>query len=384
MWSPARVVRHGRRRTARHLVTVVVSSTLLIGARNARAQARDSVVAQQAWMADSLRRDSLLARLGPQLQRIGRVFWDIPEYHDEQRFVTGTTYGPVVNIFASPMLDGFTETWQIEEQGIPGLLVAVVFVDAPAGTTLPAEYSNLSLVPGINCLWLSYASGTWKGRVSAATASAECDPSQPMSMLVVKADKHPMHPSHADYPPVGRFTEAVGGQPLLATQCLSAWCNFGPIGGFTVLASSAGNSGREDRIMGWHDEQRLAEGSGTALTVGPRAVVIPSRNVNLHPETDFVGNWLQVARVRFVDPLPPTSKYYQAGFRQGMNRFFLQKFASGWKAQITNAAGTFSVPNVMPHFHNGAAVPGTARWRYTAVDDGMWVPCGQKCCRAQF
>jgi hypothetical protein len=347
---------------------------------------------QRAMMADDARRDTLIRRLGPELSRLGSMHWTIPEYHDEQRLLDGTGgFGPVVNIYASPMLDGFTEEWQIEAQGTPGVLVAIVVVEPPAGGgTLPPTYDNLGLAVGINCLWLSHdpTAGPppkgWKGHIAHATPADKCDRTALTKDLDVE-DRIVSGFGHADYPPVGRFSETNSGQPLLVTKCLKGSCEFGPVGFGSSKPPSGGGTGKEDRVRGWHDEQLLEEPGPGGPKPGPRAVVIPMPKVNEHPESDFVGRWVQVAKIRIVDPLATTSKYYAAGLRQGMNFLELQKFPTEWKARVRQGAGSAQLLlSVTPELHYDAVVPGTARWRYTKADDGVWVPCGQQCCRAQF
>ena len=378
------------------MLVVIVSGALVLGAHESTAQVPDSARARanarasESWAVDSTRRARLLNSVGPELRRLGTMHWTIPEYHDEQRLLDGAgDFGPMANIFASPMLGGFTKTWQIEEQGEPGLLVALVAVDPPAGGgPLPQTYQNLNLEVGINCLWLWYDRAAppaqpWKGRVSVVDTNRECDRRATMQDLAVVQSRHPSHTNHADYPGVGRFSETTNGQPLLGTKCLDAWCEFGPAG--FAPTNPSGNSGREDRVKGWHDEQRLAEIDAAGVPKpGPRAVVIPFSKVDEHPETYFT-TWRRVARIRIVDPLSTTSKYYKSGLRQGMNVFEIRKVGSVWRARVTSPGGRTQewMTDVRREVPHDAAVPGTSRFRFSSRDDGVWVPCGQACCRAE-
>jgi len=390
----AAVVRRKRRDATGYVAAAIVSVGSMLSTRGASAQ--DTLVARirGAMERDDARRTLLIDSLGPEMRRLASMYWTIPEYHDEQRLLDGSGgFGPVANIYASPMLDGFTEEWQIAAQGPPGVLVAIVVVDPPAGggTTLPPTYVNLSLTVGINCLWLSYTPNApphdqWKGHIGPATASRECDRnSTTVHDLAVDRETNVNHRGHDDYPPVGRFSETTTEQPLLGTACIKAWCNYGPPTGFTSRPPGGGDTGREDRVRGWHDEQRLEEPGAGGVRPGPRAVVIPMPNVNNHPESDFDRGWVKVARIVIVDPLPATSKYYKAGLRTGRNLLELRRVGSVYQAQVTAGGGAPQrLPYVDPQMHYDAAVPATARWRHTTYDDGVWVPCGPKCCRAQF
>jgi hypothetical protein len=327
----------------------------------------------------------VLARLAPEIERLGSIPWDIPEYHDEQRLSDGDQgFGPVANIYASPHLDGFKHVSQIADQRPPGLLVAVVVVDADAGARLPATYTRLGLRPRVNCLWLAFERGDpgrpWRGRISPSTQNGTCSRSEPTSNLAVERTPVSGFPEHADYPPVGRFSEAEDGQPLLGVKCLNAWCEFGPPN-FRPKPPGHPNRSRQGRIKGWHDEQLLAIRTDAGVLVpGVRAALIPDSNLVRRGEGDFLNQWVPVATLYF--PADPGPKYSRWGLSKGENLLELTDSAGVWRARITPEGGTpRKWLRVKRTPHDDAIVPGTARFRWTRSDDGVWVPCGQACCR---
>lgn len=347
-------------------------------------------------LADCRRRDFVLRQISSESQRLGLMMWSIPEYHDEQRFLADpTTFGPIVNIFASPYLGGFQYPWQLEEQGPRGMVVAVVYVDASPGTALPVVYRRLQLAPGMNCIWLAQdpgaPSGTWiafaSHVVSVTEPCRDTDPRRPLAVVVRRG--HPFtHP--ADYPPVARFTEGQSGQPLLGVRCFDAWCDIGPRQpdgrpAFTPRATIAGQTSRPALIPGWHDEQILAykDAAGILRPSGLRATLIPEMDLDQKSEASFQGTWVLVAKIH-IEGDPAGGKYATWGLRTGWNHFWLRKDAAKWRAQVTDANGNFAKEwrHVDRHLHHDAAVPGTARFRWTSYDDGIWVPCGQACCRS--
>jgi hypothetical protein len=411
MLTALRVVTGGSSSAVRRLARVAVS-LLALGPQVAQAQI-DTAEARIAWEADSARRGKILDSIGGEMRRLLQVHWTIPEYHDEQRFVVagghygigGQTYGPIVNIFASPYLGDFRHTWQIEEQGADGMLVAVVFVDTLPGSSLPPEYQNLNLQPGVNCLWLSYQpsapQGPWKGSISPATTGKEgtvCRPSGSRSDLRVVRTRSglpvrpprptpPPHPSltFADYPPVAFFSDATNGQPLLGVSCLGGTCEFGPSSGAWTPTPAPTTGTREERIKGWYDEQWLDEKELATGILRPtvRARLIPRPNLDDLSDQVFTTGWVRVATVDVRPPLPTTSKYFKLGLREGRNKYYLRKSGTTWTARIVPESGGSAGPDlhVTPMLHVDAAVPGTVRWRWTRADAGMWSACGEKCCR---
>jgi hypothetical protein len=346
----------------------------------------DTLRILEAERRDSTRRADVVERISPEVNRLALIAWNIPEYHDEQRLVDGSGgFGPEAYIFASPYLDGFTSVSQIAEQGTPGLLVAVVVVEGSSTSPLPPTYTKLGLKGGINCLWLAHqpgsAGGPWRGRISAAGPNRECSRTQPTSDLAVIRTAHPQHGNHADYPPVGRFSEASDGQPLLGVKCLNAWCEFGP-SGFASRPPRQASSSKKGRIKGWHDEQRLALDASGTLRPSIGASVIPEDDLAGRGVADFQSGWTKVATIHIHDD-PTGTKYADWGLRLGANTLELREIGGVWRARVTPSAGGPQREwlRVIRHVHFDAVVPATARWRWSSLDDGVWVPCGLACCR---
>jgi hypothetical protein len=395
MLTALRVVTRGGSRAVRRLTWATVT-LLVLGPRVAQAQ----IPIDTAWRADSARRAKILDSIGGEMSRLLQMYWTIPEYHDEQRFVIAPrNYGPIVNIFASPYLGDFRHPWQIEEQGAGGMLVAVVFVDTTPNASLPPEYQELNLRPGVSCLWLSYQPGVsqpWKGSVSQATTGASgtvCRPSGPRSDLRVERTTYttPSGPQFTidDYPPVAFFSDATNGQPLLGVKCLDGYCEFGPSKNTWKPTPPPTTGRREEVIKGWYDEQWLDErDQAGVLRPTVRATIIPRPNINDLPASAFEPDSIQVSTIKIEAPVPKNSKYYALGLRQGSNAVYLRKKGATWRGRIVpQSAGPQSGGppstwrSVTPMSHVDAAVPGTARWRWTGADAGAWSPCGGKCCR---
>lgn len=367
-------------------------------AQNNKTVARNALASDAAWMVDSIRRDSVIGALVPELRRMGILKSSIPEYHDEQRFPLWTQgvpgrntiagnaqFGPVVNLFASPFLDDFTRESQLFEHGTRGLLVAVVFVDAQGNaSSLPPIYQALRLTPGLNCLWLSHPSaGMWGGSISPASSTGLCDrempPSRYMPLRVVRTTTPGA--TLADYPPVARFGESAEGVPLFGVKCLDGWCELGPNAGPWTLASTPiPTSVPVRQIKGWYDEQWLAQRDASGI-LRPLmyAAVFPTRDVASHTVGDYGTAVLSGIVYLYTNP-PVGSKYYKWGLRQGENPFFVQQSGGMWSMRIGSGAGAVTL-KAHRMAHLDAGVPGTARWRYISLDDGVWVPCGQACCR---
>lgn len=336
-----------------------------------------------ADQADSLRRERVFDKLAPQMEKLGQLPWMIPEYNDEQPFADNNVYGPMAYIFASPFIGGFSQVWQIREQGTRGILAAVVFVDA-ASPPLSAPYTNLFLQPGMNCIWLANnpsMPGNWTASVSPASGpSAVCDRSV--------AAKGPLQVRREtggglkgeDYPGAARFGETTTGQPLLGVRCLDGWCEIGPPG-FTQTTPLPGPA-REERVRGWHDVQRLSVRDGSGLHPGPRAIIVPKPHLDQHSAADFSGVWLNVAEIRFVDD-PKGTKYANWGLKKGVNQVDARNDGGTWQFRVTPSSGpTVNWSHVMRIARFDAPLPGSARFRWTLLDEGIWIPCGDACCHA--
>jgi len=333
--------------------------------------------------ADTRRRLRVFEAISAQMVSLAQLPWMIPEYHDEQPFAFSNTYGPMAYIFASPFIGGFKYEWQIREQGSHGILAAVVFVDAPASTTLSTPYTRLFLQPGMNCIWLANTAGSgggnWRAFVTAASGAPPlCDRSTPGNELRVSRETFaPLR--HDDYPSAARFGESADGQPLLGLRCVDAWCELGPAG-FSPTPG-LGGVGRERLVRGWHDVQKLSvrDASGV-LHPGPRARIVPEPDLDHLSSADF-ATWRRVAEITFVDD-PAGTKYAKWGLRRGANS--VEGIFSGgrWLYRVTAGATTTIWTHVIPMPHLDAAVPGTVRWRWTLLDEGIWIPCGDACCHA--
>ncbi len=195
------------------------------------------------------------------------------------------------------------------------------------------------------------------------------------------------------YPAVARFGESAAGNPLIGVRCLNAWCEMGA-GTFDLrppLPVTFGDYSPRATIKGWHDEQIL---SIRRLTPVPRfvptspplrAALVPREGVEALSPADFSAGWQRVAEL-YLETAPPTgSKYASWGLQRGKNSIDLRQFAWGWTVRMTPPApGAPRVWRVVARdVHLDAGIPGTARFRWTTGDDGMWVPCGQSCCHVE-
>lgn len=373
----------------------------------------DSALAVRVRQCVNLLDNRSLARTGamaqPMLDYAARMMLGIPEYHDEQRLPddAGTGFGPLVRAYALPTLDGYTDVVQFENHGTRGALVAVVVMDTiGAPTTLPKAYLDLGLVRGVTCVYLAYqrtwtsgdtdadgqplpANG-WRGyttEVTKTNTDTTCKPPQTVAWRrahrTVTTGGGGTNRPFGDYPPVARFTENTSEQPLIGVKCADGWCDIGPRAQ-TAKAPMAPGNGRERGIKGWHDEQVLTMlDANNKYVPAVRAMLTPEPNIHLIPMQAF-NTWQRMATITLQDP--PLGKYEKWGLAVGDNVLRLKHLGgTNWAAELLPAGSTQWVPMtfVERHEHVDAAVPGTARFRWTEGDDGIWVPCGQGCCKVE-
>jgi hypothetical protein len=364
--------------------------------------------------ADSSAFEGPISQLDKEASRLTKGFFGIPEYHDEGRLPSGVgnQLGPMAHIYASPFLGGFTRRAQIAELGMPGILAAIVFVEPDPNGVFPATYSKLGLQRGVNCVWLFLANALPNTKYDAFVSTADpqgntCNRnSSRRGPLSVVAVTHPDFRSFSDYPPVARFdVDASGKEPVMAFKCLVAFCEVGPGGPANVrkpwgLVRSDLTKAEWDLpffegmfmnrpmrmvrvIKGWHDEQYLGVRQGNQwLRLNVRATLIPNPAVRQLNAADFLNTWTKVATLVIHDDLVGT-KYARWRLRTGSNDLRIRSTAAGWQAEIFRAANDrFSWVNTGRMLHYDAAVPPTARFRWTRMDDGIWVPCGNACCNS--
>ena len=338
----------------------------------------------------------------------GQMLLDIPEYHDQQRFVTGpASYGPMAYSYASPYLGGFETLDQLHAHGTVGLLVGVVYVDDPSSgaVALPAQYGALRLTAGLNCVYLAHAGPNktvgWSATIVAGIGDKQCSRPEGAALpgappLTVEASPSGAQPR--DYPAVMRFEEAVavaGGRDLTAigVRCLDRWCTILP-GGAALrpsLPASFTNAARgiRSRVTGWHDEQMLSLFNGATLVPsGIRAKVIPEPGIETRSQAFYTGVWRRTATI-LLDGNPAGTKYSTKwGLHAGYNAVDMAYITGiGWTSRVGPVANpnmevgaSFTYLRVTQTPHLDLLVPGTARFRWLRNDESVWVSCDQGCC----
>jgi hypothetical protein len=363
--------------------------------------------------------------------RLAQAFLDVPEYHDEGRLPAGNdpqgnpVLGPLAGIYASPFLHGFTRPGQIYEQGSRGTLAGIVVVQQQNGEEMPATYTALGLAFGLNCVWLYVdppAQGVrsqtheylaylkhlkYHAWVSQATGDpVKCDRTATMSSeLPVTAVQVLDYGVDSAYLPAARFDIGTTGKLVLGLRCLNAFCEIGvespqfvrlPNG---VTRTAAGfraippvrpeRIGKRSSIKAWYDEQKLAirdrqlywrpSTVQAVITAEPAAATLDS--------VDYTNKWVRVATITISGELQDTSKYARWGFRPGSN-FLEFQFAdtaqrNKWRARIVHPDSSFKMWHYMERtVHFDVSVPPIVRFRWTGIDDGVWAPCGNACCKA--
>ena len=368
---------------------------------------------------DSVRAVRSYSLVVAEAQRLGATAWMIPESHDEGRLPDGSgtgELGPMAFIYASPLLGGFTRKAQIEEHGLPGALAAVVDVQLQTGEgpTLPTSYTDLGLHAGKSCLWLYLAPGstTYQVNVTQVAAGALCSRSGTIvRTLDVAEERFNRFKLHEQYPAVARFDVDALGRPVLAFKCIDAFCEAGTtsprrawVHPSAMEESQTVKPPVHRYVKGWHDEQEFAEqyrasdGQIRWRSTNVKASIVPDEKVSSYDSRDFhvvhPNKWFAVAKIHIHSSLPNSNKFYGWGLRQGVNHVGIRYdtardtlvigiFASALPNQPSSAPTprrTWLVQKRELHFD--AAVPGTARFRFTVGDDGIWTPCGNACCKA--
>lgn len=355
---------------------------------------------------DSARQYTALKQIAPTADSLAMAVFRIPEYHDEGRLpIAGNLLGPMAFIYASPFLGTFTRKAQIFEHGVPGILAAIVVVED--AVSMPPEYAALHLTNGTNCVWLrargADPTAAYEAYVTHVPNTEPCDHTGtrfgPLDVVEVSDPRFRFSES---YPPVARFDEDRDRRPVLAFKCLVAFCEVGS--GLTPAKQRRSKvhpnpvppgTPRQKIIKGWHDEQQLAERAGGMWRgSGIWASIIPDTGISNYDSVMFENVWVPAARIVIHNPLPATHKYYAWGLRRGdnfvgvqfdvaANQWLMGIFPNQFDAPMPGARVPRKRWRVVDRMlHRDAAVPATARFRFTLADDGVWVPCGNACCKS--
>lgn len=330
----------------------------------------------------------------------GYNHWCIPEYHDDQRFSMGSAgnplhLGPLAHTLASPQLGAITSHAGFDAGWVN---VALVDVEDPV-TPMPAPYRALGLMISRSCMYLRHDHGgaapTFVGLMVTAPSSGVCPttPDRARGQLLGVTEEAPVA-GEAEYPPVTRFVEWGSGQTAVGVRCGDHWCNVGARDVPRPAHAAVGALSASSRgvVKGWFDDQLLAVRSSTAphgLQRAARASVIPDPGLGDVTIARFLEGYQRVATAYF--PSAPPKKYERAGFGQGSTSIELRatraQTAAGadtliWTARLTN--GRSSVIRKVfrtDHSHWLSSMPATARWRWNARDEDLWVACAVGCCR---
>lgn len=331
----------------------------------------------------------------------GYYHYCIPEYHDDQRFSVGasgnpSTYGPLAHVLASPHLGDFAE-----HSGFDGrwVNVAIVDIDDPVAR-MPAPYVRLGLRGRHSCVYLRHehpASGPMYLGLVVSPVPGKC-PTNPASGKALPVHEEPAVADLNENPAVARFVETDANGVAVGVRCASSWCNVGtrqapPSAHASQAALTATSRGV---VKGWFDDQVLGVPEPTArhmMRRSARASVIPDPRLGTYTIAEFLADSQRVARVYFPAFVP--RKYAAAGYGHGVTTVWLRARevpgdAGGrdtvWAARLENGGHWSNPLHAVRTDHStvpGLVIPGTARWRWDADDEELWVACSVGCCRIE-
>ena len=224
---------------------------------------------------------------------------NIPEYHDCQRFLTGSGgLGSTYAVFVAFRLDHVV-------LGPAAVPVATIYT--PNGV-----YDYLGIKPGFNCLFLMNSGGAWAASMvprGQGDSKKNCgdpgiNPTSPESKkLRVIATNYGGQFNPEDFPPVARWDyDTSHSKHYVGVRCGAAWCEVGdtdltPSPGFagglsfpSLQNTRASWASRVQTVKGWYDAQRLSVlVSGSVVPSDVHAVLVPA------PALDSI-NWISWPR----------------------------------------------------------------------------------------
>lgn len=336
---------------------------------------------------------------------------DVPEYHDCQRLAAGqpVVYGPKVGIYVVSGLDSVFKSDSGRNQPAAHF-VALIRNFGPddyrgGKLVLPAGYSCLRLQPGV-AGW----SASLEFRGSAPTC--ETTPSGAVIPLQVTREQPPGDDLDEDYPPVARWEwDAQELHHFIGIKCGTGWCEVAggsepqgvrpPAAAPIPGVKRAGHPDRVKRVKGWFDQQQLAVATASSLQPGPVGTIYPHpdlANVDFHK---FGSGWVDAGQVQ----LEGTQSYTSGKLRlePGLTLIALCQDKAGncagaprgrcapspgtssessatWYARLTSPRDSVYYACITKEQHPNVTIPATARWRWSASDETIWVRCTNGCC----
>jgi hypothetical protein len=154
-------------------------------------------------------------------------------------------------------------------------------------------------------------------------------------------------------------------------------------------------------VKGWFDQQQLAVGAANPLQPGPVAAIYPHpdlANVDFHT---FGSRWVDAGQVQLDGTEPYTSGKLR--LQPGLTLIALCQDNAGqcadaprgkcaaspgtssessatWYARLTPPSGPVYYACITKEQHPNVAIPATARWRWSASDETIWIRCTNGCC----
>jgi hypothetical protein len=354
---------------------------------------------------------------------------NIPEFHDCQRFIVGDSttkqlrYDSLFAIFASFRLDSlFRDTspapLRREPVSTPSASAQPVAIPT-AEIYAEGSYAPLGIKPQLNCLFLTRQGSAWRAKmVPVGGDDARCRSTSAFPDITgTDLEVRPVMVaglSDADYPPVARWDwDERKAQQYIGIKCGAAWCEVGapgfvpsPAHPERVTDGMPPGERRIYEVKGWYDEQYLAVRAGTRTV--PSSIlgtVFPDQRLGEYDDQSFTPAatpgapkpWLPGAAAMLRGGTPTELDAYRRkldfkpssatgplnpiglcfGSRQqcavpaavsGTGQWWARIGASGGKhVSVTRCNLTIDPP-------------GTARWRWSVKDEGVWMRCAKGCC----
>jgi hypothetical protein len=322
---------------------------------------------------------------------------NIPEFNDCQALVDGTTYGPVVAVFArQAALGHFMPTRYY--------LLGVIFNFGTLDTN--ETYDPLSIKDGYSCLYAPLSGQITHAYLlhqdTVATCASSIPIPSPNSAGFLEARVRPLNPGDV-VPKAARWEwDDTALQQYIGITCFNQWCEIGKEGfhsapdpntDWVASAPPPGNTlGQVHRVRAYFDVQQLAKASASlnprepVVLSGARATFFPAPNLGDdldYSEEQYVGTMIVSA----------TEPAYKEKFGLTANQathiflkrrplmtslFSLKKYRA--RFVTGDSEKTFKIRQ---RSHTDFPIPGMVRWRWLWDDETTWIKCLEGCCSTQ-
>jgi hypothetical protein len=297
-----------------------------------------------------------------------------PEVHDCQRLFQPSGTPPLVALWAFNNLNSVTQTLQ------PVIGIVARDNGYTGNSALPLQQGN-------NCLWVQRGAtdnAAWKAKlvkIKGRKCSLErpaADNSVDVKVWRTRSTK-PFESTRADAD--GVRWQDNGSQFYIGFKCDEGyWC----VAGGTSEAQAPANYRSQKHAWGDHQFLAAKNDQGRWVRTSIEASILPVGNLkDITDYTPAAGQHVATIKIENT-PFPNDESIYMGKFNMKVFpktiKIFIRQNGADWEIRFGEASQSNGWKKARQVGSGPVPYHGTARFRWSEFDDGVWVQCAQGCC----